>query len=347
MKLLPIDYPVIQAPMQGITSPEMVAAVSNSGGLGSLPLGGLSSEKALELIRKTKMLTDKPFAVNLFAHTNPVINEKVAKTMSHYIERLGEKFQIPFTSQPIEQLQFHSYEEQIGVILSENLKIVSFTFGLLNDKSIRQLKNNHVILIGTATCLEEARLLEGKGIDMIIAQGIEAGGHRGSFLEDSPLPLLHLHSLLSLIVKNTSLPVIASGGLADKQAIQAVLKLGARGIQAGTAFIASNESLAPPSYKAALKLAAENGTILTRSFSGRWARSIRNRFIEEIEKSGLEIPEYPIQNSLTTPLRTTAKQMDNKDFISLYAGMSAHKSQQAPAAAICKQLISDVGKYPL
>ena len=339
MKHLPVDYPVIQAPMQGITSPEMVAAASMSGCLGSLPLGGLLPEKSLELVRRTKALTKKPFAVNLFAHTIPAINREIAEAMSRYLVQIGEKYQMPFTQCPIEQLQFYSYEDQIKIILSENIKIVSFTLGLLNEKTVRMLKSHHVILIGTATCPEEAEILDFSGVDIIVAQGIEAGGHRGTFLNNIPLPQIPLNTLVPQIIQVTSKPIIAAGGLIDKQSIRTALAIGAQGIQAGTAFIASDESLASPSHKAALKQATANDTMLTRSFSGRRARSIRNRFIEKIEQSGLTIPEYPIQNSLTTPLRNAAKQTDNKDFISLYAGMSASKSQQTTTAEICRQLI--------
>ena len=341
MKGFPVEYPVIQAPMLGITSPEMVAAVSCSGCLGSLPLGGLSPEKTAELIRKTKELTDKPFAVNLFAHSIPAVDKEVAESMQGYLYQLGMKYQIPFKQQPVESIQFHSYREQIDILLSEGIKVVSFTFGILDNITIHRLKQNHVILMGTATCLEEALLLDKKDVDIIVAQGIEAGGHRGTFVGSS-LPQIGLMSLLPEIIENTSRPVIAAGGIADAKAIHAAFMLGAQGVQAGSVFIASNESLAVPSYKAVIQQATQTDTVLTRCFSGRWARSIRNCFIDEMEQSGLTLPDYPIQNSLTTPLRTTAQQADNKDFISLYAGESANKAQSKPVSDIISQLIKEM-----
>lgn len=338
MKILPVDHSIIQAPMLGVTSPEMVSAVSLAGGLGSLPVGGLSPKKTLELIQETKMLTDKPFAVNLFTHTIPPVNKEVSRSMQDFLQHLGKKYQIPFVPEPLDTLKFYSYKEQIEIILSEGVKIVSFTFGIPDDQAIVKLKKNNILLIGTATCPQEARLLDDKDIDIIVAQGIEAGGHRGTFLNDIPLPQISVTSLVSQIAKITTKPVIAAGGINDTKSIHDVLSAGAKGIQVGTAFITSNESLASPAYKHALEQATN--TILTRCFSGRWARSIHNRMIEELEQSGLLIPEYPIQNSLTMPLRTAAKQLDNKDFISLYAGESVHKVRKTSSSIeICRQLI--------
>ena len=339
MKIQPFDFSVIQAPMLGVTSPEMVAAVSLSGGLGSLPVGGLSPLKTLELIKKTKMLMDGPFAVNLFTNVMPTVDKEVAGTMQHFLQYLGEKYQIPFAFEPLNALKSYSYKDQIEVILSEGVQIVSFTFGILDDETIVRLKENNVLLIGTATCLAEAQLLDDKNIDIIVAQGIEAGGHRGTFLDDFPLPQIGVASLVSQIVKVISKPVIAAGGINDEKSIRSVLSAGAKGIQAGTAFIASEESLASSAYKKMLKQATEANTILTRCFSGRWARSIRNRMIEEFEQSGLPIPEYPIQNILTMPLRTSAKRLDNADFMSLYAGQAGFKARNVSATEICRELI--------
>ena len=339
MEIMPVDFSVIQAPMLGVTSPEMVAAVSLAGGLGSLPVGGLSPARTLELIKRTKMLMDEPFAVNLFAHAIPTIDKEVAGTMQSFLQCLGKKYQVPFVSEPLDTLKYYSYKEQIEVILSEGVRIVSFTFGILDDETIARLKKNNILLIGTATCHEEARLLDEKGIDVIVAQGIEAGGHRGTFLDSFPLPQIDVVSLASQIVKFTSKPVFAAGGICDEKSIHDVIQAGAKGIQAGTAFIASDESLASSAYKQALESDTASNTVLTRCFSGRWARSISNRMIEELEQSGLLIPAYPIQNSLTTPLRVSAKQLDNIDFIALYAGQSGYKARKVSATVICRELI--------
>ena len=342
MKILPVDYSIVQAPMLGVTSPEMVAAVAITGGLGSLPVGGLSPAKTLELIQKTKKLTDKPFAVNLFAHVVPSIDSEIAQIMQCFLLHLGEKYQISFMPEPIDSLRFYSYSDQIETLLSENVKIVSFTFGVLDDSIIELLKRNNVFLIGTATCLEEAQLLDEKNIDVIVAQGIEAGGHRGTFLDSIPLPQIGVTSLVSQMAKVIRQPVIAAGGINDEKTIREVLAAGANGIQVGSAFIASDESLASSVYKQALRDSNGN-TVLTRCFSGRWARSVLNCMIEELEHSGLSIPDYPIQNSLTTPLRTLARQLENKDFISLYAGQSAYKAKMISSTDICRQLIQYLG----
>ncbi len=337
---LRIGYPIIQAPMLGITSPEMVAAISNEGGLGSLPVGGLSPEKTVELIRATKKLTNRPFAVNLFVHDMPQVDKSLVAGMQNFLQEIAEKNGIAYEKQDIDSLRFYSYEEQTDILLRENIPVVSFTFGILKDEYIQSLKNNGTVLIGTATSVEEAKLLDEKKIDIIVAQGIEAGGHRGTFL-DIPLPQIGLRSLLPQIVVNTEKSVIAAGGIANRQTIMPAFELGAKGIQMGSIFLASDESLAIPSYKASVCNHSDNDTVLTRSFSGRWARSIRNRFITEVENSGLPIPQYPIQNSLTSLLRIASQKQDNKDFTSLYAGQSVLWAQAKPAAIIFRELVEE------
>jgi nitronate monooxygenase len=344
-QLLDIQYPIIQAPMLGVTSPEMVAAISNIGGLGSLPVGGLSPEKTLEQIKKTKLLTDRPFAVNLFAHDLPQINVSIASVMANYLERLGTDHDLQFDMPAIEALKFHSYREQIQILLDEKISIVSFTFGVLTDDVIAAFKALGVFLIGTATCVKEAVLLEQMGVDAITAQGIEAGGHRGTFLTaaNHAIPQIGSMSLIPQIVDHVSVPVIASGGISDGRALKAALILGAQAVQIGTAFVASQESLAIQAYKESLQNAQDTDSLLTQSFSGRWARGLSNQFISSVEmevaQTGLCIPEYPIQNSLTAALRAASQKQNNSQFTSLWAGQSACYAQQKSCATILSDLI--------
>jgi nitronate monooxygenase len=339
--LLQIQYPIVQAPMLGVTTPAMVAAIANEGGLGSLPVGGLSPSQTVELIRKTKALTQKPFAVNLFANVvkEPVTEDVIA--MQDFLEELCTENQIPYERKPIETFRYYSYTEQIDILLTEDIPIVSFTFGMLNDESIQALKNKGVILIGTATSVKEGKLLEEKGIDVVVAQGIEAGGHRGTFLEDEPLPMVGLMSLVPQMVSQVSVPVIAAGGIYDGKTIRAALSLGAQGVQPGTAFVASDESTAIASYKLALMQAKDTDTVLTRSFSGRWARGLRNKFISAVDSSGLTIPAYPFQISLAASIRAHANQNNNKEFTALWAGQSASKAEAKPAAEIFRSMVQD------
>lgn len=340
--LLQIQYPFIQAPMLGITSPAMVAAIANEGGLGSLPVGGLSPEKTRELIKTTKSLTGKAFAVNLFVHELPQVDYATAAAMQQLLLELGQKNGLTIDPLDIHKLSFYSYKDQIDVLIEEGIGIVSYTFGVPDDAVIARLKDHGVILIGTATSVREAVIQADKGIDIIAAQGIEAGGHRGSFLKDEPLPMVSAFSLVPQIIQHISQPVVWAGGIYNNNTVKAALTMGAKGVQAGTAFIASDESEAIPAYKETLQHTSETDIVLTRSFSGRWARGIRNRFMDEVEGSGLFIPVYPIQNSLTSLLRKAAQRSNNKEFTNLWAGQSAAMSERKPAAAIFRSMIAGV-----
>lgn len=338
-ELLKIDYPIIQAPMLGITTPEMVAAIANEGGLGSLPVGGLSPEKTLAFIRKAKSLTTRPFAVNLFTYAVPPVPKEEAAKMQQYLKQVTAEHGISYKEESIDNLHFYSYKEQIDILVDEHIPFVSFTFGIPDDISIKELKDHGVILMGTATSLKEAQLLDEKGIDIIVTQGIEAGGHRGSFLPDEPLPQVSCLALLTEILAHISRPVVAAGGIANGTTVKAMLSMGAAAVQIGTAFIASPESAAIPAYKAALRTATATDIAFTRAFSGRWARGIRNKLMDLVENSGLSIPPYPVQNTLTTALRAAAQQQNNKDFTNLWAGQCAFMAEEKPAAEIFRNFI--------
>ena len=339
---LRIKYPIVQAPMLGVTTPEMVAAISNHGGLGSLPVGGLPPEKTIELIRKTKTLTQSPFAVNLFTnHLPKTANKLLFESMQNRLEKICVENHLSFERLSFEALKFNSYTDQIDCLLSENIPVVSFTFGTLDSNSIKAFKQQGTFLIGTATCLKEAEILDQIGIDIITAQGIEAGGHRGTFLDNEALPMIGSMSLVPLLANKVRKPILAAGGISDGRTIKAAFILGAKGVQLGTAFIASDESAAIPAYKEALQNAKDVDVVLTKAFSGRWARGVKNKFITEMEEAELEIPEYPIQGSLTSQIRIVAQQQNNKEFTSLWAGQSASKSAMKPAADIFVNLIRE------
>jgi nitronate monooxygenase len=338
--LLKIKYPIVQAPMLGVTTPAMVAAICNEGGLGSLPVGGLSPEITRDLIRQTKALTNKPFAVNLFVYNIPSVKKAVADPMQQFLEKLAVDYQANVAQTTSEAFRFYSYSEQIPVLLEEAVPVVSFTFGVLDDPSARVLRDKGVALIGTATCLLEALILSGKGIDIITVQGIEAGGHRGTFVDNETLPAIGLLSLLSLITSQVKQPVLAAGGIMDGKGIKAALALGASGVQMGSAFLASTESAAIPSYKAAVQQASETDIILTKAISGRWARGIRNKLITAVERSGVDIPVYPVQGSLTAPLRAFGQANDQKDFIALWAGQAASKAKAKSTTEIFRELVA-------
>ncbi len=342
---LNIRYPIIQAPMLGVTSPKMVASVANAGGLGSLPLGGLSVERSKELIHETKQLTSNTFAVNLFAHEIPLISDtakRQVEEMTQLLNRLSHENNLPTKDLNSSNFTFHSHDTQVDLIIEEQIPIVSFTFGILSDEALKKLKANNIILIGTCTCSEEAKLLEDKGVDIVCAQGIEAGGHRGSFLKSDLLPQIGSFSLIPQVCDAVSVPVIAAGGIFDKRTYNAAISLGAKGVQLGSAFINSDESLAIDSYKNEISISKDIDTKLTRSFSGKWARGIVNDFIKNIDESNLEIPTYPIQNSLTGEIRKQAKKTNNKNYVNLWAGQSSRYAQRKSCREIVEQLIFDI-----
>lgn len=336
---LQIQYPIIQAPMLGVTSPQMVAAVANAGGLGSLPVGGLSPQRTRELIHQTKALTHKPFAVNLFTHAIPEVNPKAAEAMQNLLAKLASEHNLPHDKQDVSSYRHYHYTEQTDVLLEEEIPVVSFTFGMLEPGIVERFKQKQVTLIGTATSLREAIMLDELGIDMITAQGIEAGGHRGTFITDEPLPQVGLMALLPQMVEQISKPIIAAGAIADGNSIKAAFALGAQAVQVGTAFIAAHESLAFAAYKEALLLAKDTDTMLTRAFSGRWARGLRNGFMQIVEQTAIEIPEYPYQNSLSGQFRAGAIKAGNTQMTNMWAGQNASKAEMLPTEVIFKKLV--------
>jgi len=320
---LKLNYPIIQAPMLGVSTPEMAAVVSNQGGLGSLAVGGLSPEITQQLIRKTKSLTNNPFAVNLFVHQVPAYTEKDLEPMRQLLMQLANKRGYQLEPADLSNFQFQTYHDQLNILIEEEITIVSFTFGCMDSVSIQLLKDKGCVLIGTATCLEEALFLQHQNIDMITVQGIEAGGHRGTFIESNTLPQIGLFSLLPQITQAVNIPCIAAGGINSAQTIKAAFDLGAVAVQIGTAFIRTNESQAISSYKKKVEDAKDTDTSLTKAFSGRWARGIRNEMMQQIEQIGIAVPPYPLQNSLTGTLRKLAQQNNDYEYTNLWAGQSA------------------------
>ncbi|MBL4677361.1 MAG: nitronate monooxygenase [Mucilaginibacter sp.] len=248
--LLNVRYPIVQAPMLGVTTPAMVASVSNAGALGSLPVGGLSPDRTRELIRATKALTTQPFAVNLFAHEPAKeVNEDEIATMQDFLAELCLEFDISFEKQNPANFKFYYYEDLVNVLLEENIPVVSYTFGQLKPEVIHAFKAKGTVLAGTATSVAEAKLLAQDGSDIITVQGIEAGGHRGSFLDNEPLPQVGLSALLPQVADAVDVPLLAAGGIYNQHTVMAAFALGASGVQVGSLFIAADESAASEAYK--------------------------------------------------------------------------------------------------
>lgn len=340
--LLQVTYPIIQAPMLGVTTPHMVATVSNAGALGSLPIGGLAPDKARELIQAVKKLTSQPFTVNLFAHEIPAeIDWLAAQRMQAFLRQIGGKYGFTWPEQPLEELRFYSAQQQIDVVLAEQVPVISFTFGMLDAESLAALKKAGTVLIGTATCLEEALLLQERQVAAITLQGMEAGGHRGTFSSTHYLPQKEMAELVRETVPQVQLPVVAAGGIMDGNVICSALSLGAQAVQLGSAFLRCPESAATPAYKRAVAASTAASTALTQAFSGRWARGIQNSFMQEIASAGIAVCPYPVQDSLTRPLREQARQADEPALILLWAGQAAYLAQEVPAAQVIARLVEE------
>jgi nitronate monooxygenase len=345
---LNIEYPIVQAPMFGVTTPAMVAAATNVGCLGALPLGDLPSTKCVELIRATKSIAAKPFAINLFVNSLPVITNDIRKKYidtKQFIEKFASQHDLKINLPDLDDLKLFDYHEQVDAVINEGCKIVSFTFGNLDVETIKKFKSNNMTLIGTCTSVEEAIILERSGIDMVCVQGLEAGGHRGSFV-DTNIPQIGGFSLLSQVFDTVKVPVIYAGGIYNARTLLASKQLGAQGFQIGSLLLCSVESAFKEFEKRRLKDLKENDIVLTRSFSGRYARGIRNRFIEEMEDSEYILP-YPIQNKLTGELRRAAKANNNSDFVSIWVGQSINNFSSKSTREILKGLIDEVERAPV
>jgi nitronate monooxygenase len=345
-KLLKIEYPIIQAPMAGgITTSKLVAAVSNSGGLGMIGAGYMTPMQIREQIREVKQLTSNPFGINLFVPNEFHVTEneitsaqkKLNQIRKHLNLEPKENMDIPTVTDV-----FNNFTEQIQVVIEEKIPICSFTFGIPSKQVIAELKQYNIILMGTATTVREAVENEKAGIDLVIAQGSEAGGHRGSFSNGDQESLIGLMSLIPQIVDTVSIPVIAAGGIMDGRGLQASICLGAKGVQMGTAFLTCVESGAHPVYKESILNANESDTVLTRSFSGKWARGIKNEFISEMNDFEPSLPEYPIQNTLTQDIRKTSSSQNNPAFMSLWSGQSPRLAKYQTVESLIKAVISEV-----
>ena len=333
-------YPLIQAPMAVIATPELVAAVSGAGGLGSLG-GGMSSPDTLrEQIRSVRRLTDAPFAVNLFAPFDPPdpapgAVERMAQQLAPWRERLGlGEASAPTGARP-------SFEDQVTVLVEERPPVFSFTFGLPPAGALADLREAGATIVGTATTVAEAVMLEQAGCDAVVAQGSEAGGHRGTFATLFASGLIGTVALVPQVVDRVSCPVVAAGGIMDGRGIAAALALGADGVQLGTAFVACDESAAPPPYVTSLAESDESATTVTAAFTGRPARGMRTPLFEEIESSGLEIPPYPLQQEMTMQLMRSGIERGELDVVIRLAGQGAPMVRRLPAARLVAELASE------
>jgi len=341
---LGIDHPIIQGPLGGLSSQRLTAAVSNFGGLGSFGAHTLAPAAIEDAIAQIRALTSKPFAMNLWvsmdddgARTSDegAFNRSLAPLAGH-LDALGAPRP---TYKPYSPARF---EDQARVLLDAKVPVFSFTFGIPPREIMEECRASDIVTIGTATTADEAAALEEAGVDAIAASGYEAGGHRGSFLRSAEDSLTGTLSLVPQIVDAVDVPVIAAGGIGDARGVIAVLALGADGAQIGTAFLACEESGASRLHREALRGQDAGHTGLTRGFTGRLARGIRNRLMEEFNRREGEILPYPLQRALVRSLSMAAEAAGRSDLLPLWAGQSAALSAHSDVSAFLDSLVEEV-----
>ncbi|MBA2649254.1 MAG: nitronate monooxygenase [Legionella sp.] len=319
---------IIQAPMAGgITTPKLVAAVSNADALGSFATGYLNTQAVKEGIREIKKLTTKPYAVNVFVPNAAKMHHQDIQGYQRALNVFRRQLDIAEEHQVLSPiLPADNFNEIIEVLLKEEVPIVSFTFGNLPNDIIKVFKQNGTYLIGTATSLKEAEILAESNVDAIVAQGAEAGGHRGSFFSPFKNATIGTIVLVRQMVKYINKPIIAAGGIMDGQGIMAATVLGASAVQMGTAFLALKESGANSFYQEQLlkaKNSKEDITTLTNAYSGKTARGIHTEFIDYMQTHVANIPDYPIAHELSSPLRKAAAKKGVTNYMSMWCGQGA------------------------
>ncbi|HEX4075942.1 MAG TPA: nitronate monooxygenase [Candidatus Acidoferrales bacterium] len=338
---LGIENPVIQGPMSGGPStPELVAAVSNAGGLGSLGAAYLTPGEISEAIRRIKSLTSRPFNVNLFAGGYEAKAGPDPKPMLDVLAEIHAE--LGLAAPVVPRLPPDPFPGQLEAVLDAGTPIFSFTFGVPSADAMGRVKARGLAIIGTATTVEEARALADAGVDAIAAQGAEAGGHRGTFAGTFEGSVIPTFDLVRGICGGVSVPVIACGGIMDGRDIATALRLGASAAALGTAFLASPESGAPPAHKRSILAAREDTTVITRAFSGRPARGLANAFIAKMAGRDDILLPYPLQNMLTRPMRSAAAKRGEAGFLSMWAGTGVARARALPAAELMARLIEEM-----
>jgi nitronate monooxygenase len=344
-KRLGIAYPIIQGPFGGgLSSTKLLSSVSDAGGLGSYGVNTMEPGKIEELANQIRSLTGKPFALNLWipnageTSLSPEQFEYNLSLLDGYYRELG-------VERPTRPGHFgQDYDAQLKAVLDARPPVFSFVFGIPERTVLQECRARGIATIGTATTPDEAAALDEAEVDCIVATGFEAGGHRGSFLKSAEESLTGTFALVPQVVDRIKAPVIAAGGVADARGIVAALALGAQGVQIGTAFLACEESGASAGHRE--KLFSDDGkhTVLTKVFTGRLARSMRNRFTDEMQAHDRQLAPYPVQSWLTGTLRAAAIAQGRTDLISLSAGQAASLVRRGTAATLMADLIRDTTK---
>ena len=337
-ELLGITHPIIQAPMSGFTTPQLVAAVSNAGALGSLGSATLMADALRDQVAQIRQATNRPFNINFFVHPAPAQDADAAERMRQRIAPYFSEFglgTVPNPSEPF--LPFD--QERLELIRELRPRVVSFHFGLPSSKATQEVKASGCVVLSSATTVAEAQQLEAGGADAIIAQGIEAGGHRGTFTKSPGAGTIGTLALVPQIVDAVRVPVIAAGGISDGRGIAAAFALGASGVQMGTAFLGCPEAKVLPVYREALRAATEEETVITRAFTGRPARALRCRLVDDVPD--LDALDFPLQASLLAPLWRIPDDNARRAFMPMWAGQSVRLLREIPAGALVEKIVAE------
>lgn len=336
------ELPIIQAPMAGAQAGAMAIAVSNAGGLGSLPCALLSVEAMRKELEAIKAQTARPYNVNFFCHAPPLPSAEREAAWRKALAPFYKEYGIDPESIPAGPGRAPFSAEFADALEPFRPPVVSFHFGLPSKELLARVKRWGAKILGSATTVDEARWLEARGVDAIIAQGLEAGGHRGIFLTNDLTTQVGTFALLPQVVRAVKLPVIAAGGIADARGVAAALALGAAGVQIGTAYLLCPEATTGAVHRAALKSDAARHTALTNLFTGRPARGIVNRVMKELGPISGAAPEFPLATSAIMPLRAKAEARGSGDFTPLWSGQNATGCREVPAAQITRELAAEI-----
>jgi len=342
---LGIQYGIDQGPLGGLSSQRLTAAVSNFGGLGSFGAHSREPEAIKDVISEIRALTSKPFAMNLWVSmedegartSDDTAFKRSLAPLTDFLEEVGAPLPTHTRYSPT------LFEDQARVLLDSKVPVFSFIFGIPPREILDECRANGIVTIGTATTVDEAVALDASGVDAIVASGFEAGGHRGSFLRPAEESLTGTFSLVPQVVDAVDVPVIAAGGIADARGVVAALALGAVAVQIGTAFLTCEESGASPLHRAALQSPDAGHTGLTRGFTGRLARGIRNRLMEKLNQNGSTFLPYPLQRGLVRNLSVAAEAAGRADLVPLWGGQSAKLSACSDVQEFLSALVEDVG----
>ena len=339
--LLQIEHPIIQAPMAGSSTPALAGAVSNAGGLGSLGCAAMSVDQLVTTAGKLRAITERPFNLNFFAHAEPQQTPEIDTRIQAQLAATYQQRGISGPLQNVATAYDPFNDETLSALLKIKPKVVSFHFGLPAAEMLAALSDAGCIILCSATTVAEAEILAKNGVDAIIAQGWEAGGHRGTFdisFEDFGIGTM---ALVPQIVDAVNLPVIAAGGIADARGIAAAFNLGASGVQMGSAFLSCPEASISDAHRAALRNARDDDTRLTRAFSGRPARAKNNNYIEAMAANRNPLPDFPLMYNFSRPLMQSSNDKDDSEFNFLLYGQAAALNCEMPAAELVSKLIEE------